>query len=49
VKGVTMKKLATKAGIVAGSAILGMTLLAAPSQAYVDSSWGCPGCRIAGR
>jgi hypothetical protein len=49
VKGVTMKKLATKVGIIAGSALLGTTLLAAPSQAYVDSSWGCPGCRIAGR
>ena len=45
VKGVTMKKLATKVGIVAGSALLGMTLLAAPSQAY-DSSWGCGGCRV---
>jgi hypothetical protein len=44
-----MKKLATKVGIIAGSALLGTTLLAAPSQAYVDSSWGCPGCRIAGR
>ena len=49
VKGVTMKKLATKVGIVAGSALLGMTLLSAPSQAAVDSSWGCGGCRIAGR
>ena len=43
-KGVTMKNIATKVGIVAGSALLGMTLLSAPSQA--DSSWGCGGCRI---
>ena len=44
-----MKKFATKAGIVAGSALLGMTLLATPSQANADTSWGCPGCKVAGR
>ena len=49
VKGVIMKKLAIKVGIIAGSALLGSTLISAPSQAMADTSWGCPGCRIAGR
>jgi hypothetical protein len=40
-----MKKLAIKAGIIAGTAVLGMTVISAPAQAY-DSSWGCGGCRV---
>ncbi len=39
-------KIATKIGMVVATVAMSIGLLGAPADAR-DSSWGCPGCKVA--